>query len=194
MSKQTSANTIFSNMSGSSRKDIIAGIVSGVGVSSAYASTLYNNARKSANPADRLAADSVVASKPAATSGISGFDKANLKTIRRDLSAALELVEKKHGVKFDQGNIRFSASNFRMTLNCDVAGDPNVDAEKIRWDDNCFRHGLKPEDYGSTFKDHTGTVFTVCGINPRAKRGGNPIIAVNKRGTKYIWKASIVRS
>ena len=196
MSKQTAANDIYSNMTFSTRKEVIAAIVSDVGVSAGYASTLYNKAKKSA-VVTAATAPVVAVSKPAATkstNGISGFDKANLKTIRRDLSAALELVEKKHGVKFDQGNIRFSASNFRMTLNCDVAGDPNVDAEKIRWDDNCFRHGLKPEDYGSTFKDHTGTEFTVCGINPRAKRGGNPVIAVNARGTKYIWKASIVRS
>ena len=180
-------------MSGSSRKDIIAGIVSGVGVSSAYASTLYNNARKSANPADRLAADSVVASKPAATStsGISGFDKANLKTIRRDLSAALELVEKKHGVKFEQGNIRFSGANFRMRLECNVNTAPGVDGEKVKWDNNCFLFGLKPEQYGSTFRSGRDT-FTVVGINPRAKK--NAIIGRNKRGTEYIFPTHVLRS
>lgn len=191
MSKQAAATKIYNELiaTHNDRKDIIAEIVGRVGVSSAYAATLYNNARKSAAPA----ASVVTTSKPAATStsGISSFDKSNLKTIRRDLSAALELVEKKHGVKFDQGNIRFSGSNFRMRLECNVNTAPGVDGEKVKWDNNCFLFGLKPEHYGSTFRSGRDT-FTVVGINPRAKK--NAIIGRNDRGTEYIFPAHVLSS
>ena len=96
-------------------------------------------------------------------------------------------------MKFTQGNIRFSDSDFRMTLECFAAGEDGVDPERAKWEKYSFRFGLSDSDFGRTFIS-AGKEWTIVGLNPKAKRGGYPIHAKNARGTVYKFPVSVLRS
>lgn len=113
------------------------------------------------------------------------FDRSNLKTIRNDIDAALAAVEKKHGIKFNLGNIRYSANDFRTKLECVSVTSANgapVDADKVKFEQNAFLFGVKKDAFGKSFTSH-GRRFTITGINPRAKR--YPVTAVGPQGGGY---------
>ena len=215
MTKQATANKIYEDAySGLSRKDIIQRIVDELGVSNAYASTLYNNAKKACIAAqneraesfdsiDEMASMGMMAAaekeilpvnKPAVvpveipSNKITKWDNDSLNEIRDVLEAKLAEVEKEYGISIDLGGMRYSADKFttRMTVNVGSADD----AAKREWDQNCWRFGLKAEDFGRTFIDR-GTRFTVTGCAPRSRK--YPVLATNDNGTTYKFKASAVK-
>ncbi len=113
------------------------------------------------------------------------FNKANLNTIRADITAALKAVEKKHGVSFDLGNIRYSDSNFRAKLECNSAADASgntVNIDKANFERQAFLFDIAKDAFGKTFKSN-GRTFTITGINSRAKK--YPVNAVAANGDTY---------
>ena len=128
-------------------------------------------------------------------SKITKFDRTNLKTLRADIDAALATVMAKHGLTANIGNIRFGDTDFRCKLNVEVAGNtgqgPVADADAAaerKFKANAWKFGLTGDEFGKTFKSR-GVAFTIIEINPRAKRGGYPVIAKNARGTQYKFGA-----
>jgi len=126
---------------------------------------------------------------------ITSFNRSNLKTLRAELDSALAAVLTKHGLTADLGNIRFGATDFRCKLNVEVAsttGPTSVaDTTAVnerKFKQHAYKFGLTGNEFGKSFKVR-GTVFTITEINPRAKRGGYPIIAQNARGTTYKFGA-----
>lgn len=98
----------------------------------------------------------------------------------KEAEKALEEVGKKHGVHFEFGNIRFTASNFRSTLKATkVAGDvedPKA-IERAKFEADAAKvYGIDPEDYGRAFKIR-GKNFTLVGLKPRARK--YPLIGRN---------------
>lgn len=113
------------------------------------------------------------------------FNRTNLKAIRADINTALKAVEKKHGVSFNLGNIRFSDSDFRGKLECFSATDNSgnaVDIDKQNFESKAWLVGVKKTAFGKTFTSQ-GTKFTITGINTRAKK--YPIQATNAKGKRY---------
>ncbi len=92
--------------------------------------------------------------------------RAKVKTIRADLDKAFAAIEKKHGVNFSLGTIRFSDTDFRGTLKC-VSTDTNAGRKMFERD--ALRVGLKKTAYGKTFT-HIGRDYRVVGVNTRAKK------------------------
>ena len=131
---------------------------------------------------------------------ITSFNRTNLKTLRSEIDAALEAVLAKHGLTADLGNIRFGATDFRCKLNVEVASttgpasvaDTDAAAER-KFKAHAWKFGLTGDEFGKTFKSR-GTAFTIIEINPRAKRGGYPVIAKNARGTEYKFSAEHAKS
>jgi len=113
------------------------------------------------------------------------FNKSNLKSIRADIDAALKAVEKKHGVSFNLGNIRYSDNDFRGKLECFSATDNSgntVNIDKQNFESKAWLVGVKKTSFGKTFTVGRKT-YTICGINTRAKK--YPIQATNAQGQRY---------
>ena len=92
--------------------------------------------------------------------------RAKVKTLRAELDKAFAAIEKKHGVEFSLGTIRFSDTDFRGTLKC-VSADK--DAGRKMFQRDALRVGLKKTAYGKTFT-HIGRDYRVVGVNTRAKK------------------------
>ena len=132
-------------------------------------------------------------------SKITQFNRTNLKTIRAEIDAALAGVLAKHGLTADLGNIRFGTTDFRCKLNVEVASTTGpaavadtTSANERKFKTHAWKFGLTGDEFGKTFKSR-GTSFTIIEINPRAKRGGYPVIAKNARGTEYKFAASFAK-
>ena len=113
------------------------------------------------------------------------FNKSNLKTIRADIDTALAAVEKKHGVSFKLGNIRYTDNDFRGKLECFSASDSGgnaVNVDKQKFESKSFLVGVKKTAFGKTFTSGRKT-YTICGINTRAHQ--YPIQANSAQGRRY---------
>ena len=121
---------------------------------------------------------------------IKTFTKSNLGAVRTDINSALADVEAKYGIKLDIGSINYDGSTFTTKLKAYATGGDNSNAGKIDWDKNCFRFGLKKEDFGKTIKVN-GETFTVSGIKPRSSK--YPILATNSDGKIYKFHYSVIK-
>lgn len=106
---------------------------------------------------------------------IKKFDKANLKTVRADIDAALAAVAKKHGIKLSIGGITYDpdGTNFRTTLSAvteAAAGGADV-AGNVKWQSAFIKYaalfGMKKEDLGKKVKIGRET-YTIVGARPKA--------------------------
>lgn len=187
MSNQQKANDIYNAMAsrGIYRKEVIEQIVKALGVSQAYASTLYATAKKKSGQGSTSPSTSNTSSR----STITKFDRKNLRNLRADLENAVSAVAEKYGIALDFGSGRFSDFRYSVKLTCLIGSDGSTDHAKISWDLNCRMFGLKPEDFGRTFKQGS-TRFTICGIKPKSRR--YPIIAANDNGTEYKFPTSVL--
>ena len=120
---------------------------------------------------------------------ITEFNRNNLKELRSDIDNALNAVLAKHGLSGGIGNIRFSSDDFRAQLT--VATGSTDDAAEREFKKYAFKFGLSDDKFGTTFT-RNGKKFTVSGINPKAKRGGYPVLAKNAKGTTFKFPASVV--
>lgn len=104
------------------------------------------------------------------------FDRANLKTIRADLEAALAAVSAKHGIALSTGSISFNANSFTTKVTAVVANTATgatVDPQEVKWaaafNKNHFFTGLKKTDLGKTIKIPSLGTVTIVGLRPKAK-------------------------
>ena len=118
------------------------------------------------------------------------FNKSNLNTIRADVAAALAAVEKKHGVNFSLGNIRYSTNDFRCKLECVSTSDASgntVNPDEVNFKRDAFMIGVAKDAFGKSFTSR-GKKYTITGINTRARKF--PINGVNTRGERYKFPVS----
>lgn len=192
MSKQAQATIIYEMgfENGHSRKEIIEEICEQLCVSSAYASTLYNNARKAINKAQSKNVTKTETVKTSELAGkISTFDRTNLKRVRASIVAKLKEVEAEFGINLTDGNIRFSENSFTMKLEA-TTGNP-ADAAKEKWDAYCFRIGMRPEDFGKTFNVR-GDEFRIDGYITKGKKY-QVSVSKTSNGRGYKMTASMVK-
>lgn len=118
------------------------------------------------------------------------FNKVYFANFRADVKEALKSVEEKYGVEIECGNITYSEDRFDLKIKAVKAG---VDIRKIEFERLCYRHGLKPEDYGREFI-YEGNTYKITGINKNAKT--YPIIT-KKEGsadnTETVFTASSIK-
>lgn len=122
---------------------------------------------------------------------IKQFDKANLKTLREDIDAALAQVAEKHGISLSIKNIRFDAANFRTQLEGATKGPTgeviNGDLATLRehgkfWLGDAF-------DANRAYRDPiSGAMVLLVGLN--MKRQKYPVIYKNLSNGKS-YKTSI---
>lgn len=103
------------------------------------------------------------------------FNKSNLKTLRVDITAALDEVAKKHGIDLSIGNISFSANEFTTKLTAKGSDNKTENAE-MDFQRGAIRIGIKSEAYGKHFT-LGGDTFKLVGINTRAKK--YPLLGIN---------------
>ena len=115
------------------------------------------------------------------------FNRTGVKQLRADIDSALAAIEKKHGVEFNIGTIRFSDTDFRATLKCTSA---DKDAARKMFERDALRVGLKKTAYGKKFK-HGSKEYIVVGVNTRAKKYPANVETVN-RGDKFKMSVSIL--
>lgn len=203
MSNQADALSYYSRgmEAGNTRKEVINTIERMCGVSSGYASTLYNNARKTFNALHRPTAPGSSPTNPTPTikkpkakksSGkTESFTHSNLDGIQSDIDAALAEVAKKYGIQLDTGSIRFSDNQFTTKITAKTGDGSN--AARDTWNLYCFRGGLKATDFGKTFTSTSGNEFKIVGWNPKGKKY-NVIAERVRDGGSYKFPASQVRT
>lgn len=104
------------------------------------------------------------------------FDRANLKTIRADLEAALAKVSAKHGIALSAGAISFNSNSFTTKVTAIVANTATgttVDPQEVKWaaafNKNHFFTGLNKTDLGKKITIPTLGTVTIVGMRPKAK-------------------------
>jgi len=112
---------------------------------------------------------------------MTAINKDTLKQIRADLNAALKTVTAKHGIDFNLGIIRFTASEFRCKLNATARGTSKVtvDPKVAALSANTWR-------LGSGYKPNA--VYNMVGIG-RAK-----FVGYNRSAKKYPYIVQVVGS
>lgn len=105
---------------------------------------------------------------------VTSFNKANIKSFRADLEAALAEVGKKFGVKIDLGNIRYNESSFKSELA--VVIDSGVVSDPVMND--------VPAVYINELLKWRGK----AALKKAVKIGGNDAIIVGIKGKAYVFK------
>ena len=130
---------------------------------------------------------------------IKAFDGSNLRELRKDIDAAFAAIRQKHGVSLSIGNISYSPEKATSRLTMVAIGDPNVasdpraaalakaQAEFKRYADS---FGLKPEQFGATFKFGRDT-YKLSGLKPRSPK--RPILGTSiTDGKTYVFPESAI--
>ena len=118
------------------------------------------------------------------------FSKEELRLYRFEIEQALKEVADKHNVNIHAGNITYTDSSFKLTLEVnkkEVAGKP---FEQAQFEKYCLMFGFKPEDYGKQFVSN-GKMFTITGFNLKAHK--MPVLAKSIDGKGYKFPESTVK-
>lgn len=133
---------------------------------------------------------------------ITAFSRQNLKTLRNDVDAALDAVARQHGIQIELGNIRFSGSEFRVTVTANTKTQASgltqtsipavgIDASKIDFDGVVRGNVLPVTLEGRKFRTG-GSVFTLTGVKSRRKK--YPFQGTGVRGGRYKFSKEQVQN
>lgn len=193
MSKQAQANKIFKNgqEQNLSRKVMIEQIVVQIGVKPAYASTLYQNAKKKAAPSAPKKPTATSHSVPTPTTemstfeNVTSFDRETLKMLRNEIDGALKETLARFGLEGELGAIRFGDNDFSSKLNVRIPGAKTIKQERA---ESAFKlyassEGLDASDFGKEFTYAGREGLRIVGYNTRAKK--YPIDLEDRNGGRY---------
>jgi hypothetical protein len=117
--------------------------------------------------------------------------KDELKNFRSDFDKAITELEKKYNITISQGSISYSENEFHMKItakkNTTTSGKSTEQADFEKY---CELFGLKPSDYGKTFKSN-GKEFMITGLNVRAR--SMPVIAYCSDGKSYKFSEESIK-
>ena len=119
------------------------------------------------------------------------FTRQNLKSLRKEIEAALNEVGQKNGIALSMGNIRFSGSEFRAKLEAAV-GNPvsKEQKQKEALKEYGSMFGLSEKDYGKTFVSN-GDTFKLVGLLPNRRK--YPIVGQSLRtGKEFIFTERVI--
>ena len=192
MSKQSTANYLYEGgvSRGEARKEIIGNISRNLGIGVAYASTLYQKAKKTHTSTQtshtKPEAKGAFEKSPVRSSAkVTAFNKANLRELRVDFQTAIDAVAAKHGLTGKLGNIRFGATDFtcKMTVETSGAGAVKDDRKEADFRKYAVIEGLSADDFGKEFT-YMGKTLTIVGYNTRAKKYPISLKDTNGKGFK----------
>lgn len=97
-------------------------------------------------------------------------------TINREITAAINEIAKKHGLKLTKASGTFSETelNVRLTLRSEEASDQLQEFALY-----CRRYGFKVEDYGTEIEED-GRTFKFVGFLPRKR--STPCLLMDEQG------------
>lgn len=121
---------------------------------------------------------------------INKFDKVTMTQMRAAFEKKMAELEAETGVKFTVGRMTYQENTFKTRVEAVIA-DKVQTVVANKWNANCWRYGLSPEDRNKTFRSQ-GEVFTAVDIEPRKYR--RPIICVNTKGQRYVFPADVVKA
>jgi hypothetical protein len=123
---------------------------------------------------------------------IKAFDKSNLKALAAAVQIALGPVEKEFGVKFTYQGSRYYPATATLKLEANVLKEDGEAESKLRtmWKMRAASFGLNP-DWLDKKINVGGTIFTVVGLRPSAKK--YPVIVMAENGAQYRMPALTVK-
>lgn len=125
------------------------------------------------------------------------FTKEMFKGFRKDFSEAVKEIEEKYGITIGIGNITYSAEEFHCKLTGEVKRTEDEQAEKGKKEFDAFArmypwYKLKPEMYNAEVEGADGKIYTVIGINTKARK--NIIIVKAEDGKEYVCPPEFLKS
>ena len=122
---------------------------------------------------------------------ITSLDRAAVKSLRDEMSAALKAVAARHGIEITVGNASFSHTNAKFSVALAVKDKRGkvLSAEAEAFKRHAERFGLVPEDLNKSFK-YADRKYTITGCLPRSRR--YPILARRDDGTTVKFNAKMV--
>jgi len=125
---------------------------------------------------------------------ISRFNKATVDQLLTRTAELLKPLEEEFGIRVEQKFCTYRADECPIAFKAVVIqrGEDGeaLDPMKVEWDANCWRWGLKPDDFGKTFSSGTHGDYTICGCKPKSRK--YPVLGRNVRGTAYKFAADVV--
>lgn len=128
------------------------------------------------------------------------LNKSNINLIRDAIQRALDYVAEDlrdcgpHiSLDLKLGNISYSDTNFKATLNCAVVDENGVvqNKERAAYIELSELYDLDPAWIDQTFMDYEGRTMKITGLNTRARK--QPILLEDENGNTYRGHASMVR-
>ena len=123
---------------------------------------------------------------------INGLNKGNIKDVRADLTQDLMELDKKYGMTFQMGNIRYQDDQMKFTLTAYVnskhSNRNKLDVNKVEFTKNAILYGLNAEDFGKEFTV-AGKTYVICGLKPKARK--YPILGTDYQ-TGKVYKFSLL--
>ena len=128
------------------------------------------------------------------------LNKSNINLIRDAIQRALDYVAEDlrdcgpHiSLDLKLGNISYSDTNFKATLNCAVVDENGVvqNKERAAYIELSELYDLDPAWIDQTFMDYEGRTMKITGLNTRARK--KPILLEDENGNTYRGHASMVR-
>lgn len=120
------------------------------------------------------------------------FDKANLKTLRNEIDAALKALGERHGLKIHAGSARFTSGSaeFKVEFAAIAEGGVVLTPERQNWGVYAGMYDLKPEWLDKSF-GWSGKTFKITGLNP--KKHKRPVTCSGNDGKGYVFPAEDVK-
>lgn len=95
------------------------------------------------------------------------FTKDNLNIVRNEIESALAIIEKKHSISFNFGNIHFGDNSFTCKLTSNI-GTPD-DARRQDWDRYCKLYDFEIDDFGKEFS-FKGNKYIIVGLDTKKRK------------------------
>lgn len=109
---------------------------------------------------------------------ITSFNKENLKMLRPEIQAVLDMIKDEYGVSFELGTIRFDETSFKMQVTASILAEGATSAKEARmatyeksFVDFAKVYGFEKTDLHREFTSK-GHVYMIMGLNFNKKKYG----------------------
>ena len=119
------------------------------------------------------------------------MNRQTAKAFREDLNKALASLKTKYEAEIKVGAITFGNSNLKVKLDLTEKPKDGKSIEQVEFEKNCWKFGLKAEDYGKSFYSQ-GEMYSLTALKPRSPRfpvvGKSPFTGKSYKFTHLVLK------
>lgn len=117
---------------------------------------------------------------------ITSFDRNTCAIMRSEMTAALEAIGKKHGIKFEVQGMKFTANNVKVAVEIATIGKGGtvLDRNAVAFNQLATLIGFQKDDLGKTFV-FRGTQYKITGYNSKAHKMPIMATSIDGRGYKF---------